>query len=227
MKNKILFLAFFLLVGIISLVLSPGVSKAPPGEGRNCEELSERDGKIILFFSPGPYQFRKSGYEFYIPEPDMRLGHTPGQATVFPKDFYCTVKVTSSSCSAFQWSGAYYDPGFTLDVKLPPEGYDAVIEVKYIERGEDLTTPDFNSVVFWNFSSYQYSRVVYEIEKSFMGGGGGTMLIEIDPTYNQGYDLDASGQIQTYLLDIGKGEPWDFSGLNTYINWSNMNFTGI
>jgi len=190
---------------------------------RNYQKETER---LFYFFSPGPYQFRKSEYEFHIPVPDMRLGHTPGQATIFPKDFYCTVKVTSPSCSAFQWSGAYEGPGFTLDIKLPPDGYDFVIEVKYIERGEDLTTPDFNSPVFWDSSSFQYSRVVYKVEKTFMGGGG-TILIEIEPTYNQGYDLDANGQIKPYLLDIGKGTPWDFNGLNTYINWSNMNFTGI
>jgi len=226
MKNKLSLAIFLLLVGIISFVLSPGVSKAPPGGGRNCEELSERDGAIQLFFPFAPYNYRKSGYEYYIPYPDMRTGHAPGQATIFPTDFYCTVKVTSPSCEAFQWHGAYENPGNNLNIKLPPIGYDAVIEVKYIERGEDFTTPDFNQAVFWEFSIYQYSRVVYGAKK-ILTGGSGTILIELEILYNQGYDLDASGQIKTYLWTGGKGDYGDMSGLNSYIDINNMNFTGI
>jgi len=196
--------------------------------GVNCKDLSERDGVVSLFFPPPPNEYRNQGYEFYIPSPGMRHGNVPGQATIFPTDFYCTVKVTSPSCSAFQWYGSYENAGNNLNIKLPPIGFDAVIEVNYTERGEDYTTPDFNkSVAGPDFDTYyDFSRVVYRAKETYPGGGYGTILIELKLLFNQGYDLDANGQIKPYTFTNGKVNLGDISGLNTYINAKNMNFTG-
>jgi len=227
MKKKLLYsCSVFCGVGVVILLSS--VRKTPPGEGVNCKDLSERDGVVSLFFPPPPNEFRKSGYEFYIPSPDMRFGNVPGQATIFPTDFYCTVKVTSPNCSAFQWYGSYENSGNNLNIKLPPIGFDAVIEVNYIERGEDYTTPDFNkSVIRLDIDVYyNFSRVIYKAKKTYPGGGSGTLFVELELNHNQGYDLDAGGRIKTYMWTGGKGDVSDLSGLNTYINAKNMNFTG-
>lgn len=221
MKTNLALKTFLMFICILAVFFISG-KEYDPSRDYNCEDYPTRSGKISINFNAGTNPYRNSSYQYFIPDPDMRYNDIPGQNFFDQTKFTCTVSITSPNCSSFQFNKAFENPGNILDVELPPQGFDVVVKVTYIERGEDNSTFDFNKPAF-GFAGNQtnYSRVHYSAQQSFFSGalsGGFPQPIFLSPSHHEGYNTDPlTGRIQ---MPAGgnKADMGDISGINTYIN---------
>ncbi len=229
MKKIKLFLVITLLFTCVTFFLSSFKeynTYAPPA----CENLKYGEATVAILFNASTVNlYRNSNYDYFIPNPDIRSGDVPGQNMFDPTKFYCTIRITSPQCPNFLFLKTLETFGNTVQVKLPPAGYNASIEVNYYERGEDTSTPDFNKAVSdiaWGApvgSLLPHSRVVYKYQKTIWSPNTGAIdPLYLNPSYNQGYKLDATGMIPAG--GTGKSSIGDISGIGAYID---MNFTQI
>jgi hypothetical protein len=210
--KKILSFSVLLMLVVLAGVLSAGRKKpdlwTPP-----CEDLQPRTGKIQINFTAngGNHPFRKSAYQGYIPDPDLRWNDACGCSVSDQGEYYCLVTVTSSQCSAYQWQRAMDDDnsnGNIMTIQLPPSGYNAIIKVEYYERGEDNGTPDFNQ----DLPGYPYSRVKYQFQQTFQGWPSSNIAqpIYLNPAQNVPYVA-------------GSPNPWgkgiEFDCTNGMLDW--------
>lgn len=192
----------------------------------NCEDLEKRDAKISINFNAYPNPFRETGFEYYIPSPDIRWGDTPGTTIFDETQFSCTIKVTSPNCPNFYWYRAIENitnfSGNIVNIKLPPSGYDAQVNVTYIERGENFSTQNYNKPAYDNFGNQKnYSRIRYEFQMTYLGGWSNPNIaqpIYLDPIANEGYNINPStGRMQLPPAG-GKADFSDLSGINVVID---------
>ncbi|CAM3579729.1 hypothetical protein FLGE108171_04180 [Flavobacterium gelidilacus] len=227
-KFKSLNLIIVFPIAIVGIFFLSSFFKQPPEAYPNCQISEQRDGKITILFNGSTVNpYRNANNVSYIPNPDLRFGNVPGQNMFDPTKYLCEVQVTSPSCPSFNWVRSLENSSGTnnMDIKLPPENFEAVIKITYYERGENSATTDFNKPVPSPIGNYQpggvmpYSRVVYEFEQTFQGwvSGNVSQPIYLNPSYNQGYTIDSSGMLE---MNSGKTTLGDMSGLNAYIDFN-------
>ncbi len=203
-------------------------------DGPPCETLAGDDARIQILFEPTANfdQFRAPGFAGFIPSPDLRFGDAPG-GFLLDRDeadeYYCVVTVTSPQCVDWIWEEALTlensNGNGRMDIKVPPDGYDTRIEVKYYEISDSpATTQNFNVPL-------NASRVIYSFVRTYLGAPGIPPLAP-EPVFLDVSDFEEIGILcdaNPFLCgdtdwDIGKGSANlddvldDYENINTFIH---------
>lgn len=140
-----------------------------------CETLVSKDGVISIQFNPAPNPFRNPGFEYYVPDSDLRnadyYNFNPG-LTQFDNAWFCLVTITSASCPNWTWQRALARENCvninarTMAIKLPPSTHDAIVKIEYWEIS-DYRLQNFNKVA----DGITNSRVKWQFQQTFQGWG--------------------------------------------------------
>lgn len=212
-------------------------SKSPDNvidEPTPCDEvIGEGDSrKIRIAFNeaqnPNPY--RKTGYDGYIPSPDLRWGNFPGALAVsslsdpsLTSNYFASVTITSPQCDKWEWKRVFDasngNSNGEMDIKIPVDGYDARVQIKYYERRDAyLSAPDFNIDGPSNSCGTGNStRVLYTFDQVFLNGWGSSIPqpMTMIPTSNSALTcVDVSNK------DVGMQ---DYSSINEFIDINDLN----
>ncbi len=151
---------------------SPGPPTSPPSVPCNEDIQNNLETAFIqLNFETGvDNPFRNSGYEGYIPTPDLRFGDIAKGGLASTSDYSCVVNITTPSCPNWMWSEYVTSDNTTsggkMTIKIPPPGYDVKVSVTYTEVSEKTGGSNFNVA----FGSFQDTHVVYKFEMTYAGG---------------------------------------------------------
>jgi hypothetical protein len=221
---------------LLSVMMFTLTSKGDPdfSDPKPCDEvIGEGDSrKIRIAFNEAqnPNPFRKSAYEGYIPSPDLRLGNFPGASALssladptMTNNYFVSVTITSPQCDEWEWKRVFDTSNGSsngeMDVKIPIDGYDARVQIKYYERRDSaLGAPDFNIDGSSNSCGTGSStRVLYTFDYVFLNGWGSSIPqpMTMIPTSNTALTcLDVTGKYSG--MD-------DYNSVNEFIDINNLN----
>ena len=179
---------------LLSVMMFTLTSKGGPdfSDPKPCDEvIGEGDTRIIRIAfneAQNPNPFRKTGYNGYIPSPDLKGGDFPGAPALsslfdpsLTSNYFVSVTITSPQCDEWEWKRVFDASNGSsngeMDVKIPIDGYDARVQIKYYERRDSsLGTPDFNKDVSSNSCGAGNStRVLYSFDYVFLNGWGSSI----------------------------------------------------
>lgn len=218
MKQKILGLvSLFFLASFLSSLLFVTTSKSPDDLefSDDCDNIEGKGDNVRIQINVDQYsfsQYRSSTYQNYIPTPDLRTSGSPGGVLSEHDKYYCFVTVTCPQCEDWIWEEALSTSNSNgtgkMNIKIPPEGYDATIEVEYYEVTDDPPQPPFNS------SALVGNRLKYKFEQTYQNGFGNSVPQPVfpAPVGLKIFGTDASGWNKEFV------EMEDYSGVNEYIN---------
>ncbi|MBC9796754.1 hypothetical protein [Sinomicrobium weinanense] len=190
MKKKASIFSTTFIVFVLCILVLTLSSKDPSddifGPSTPCGELAGDEVYIQLNFAqPQAFnQYRQSSYQGFIPTPDVRTSGGPAGSLNDNDKYYCKVTVTTPQCTDWLWerilsNDNHYGSG-KMKITIPPDGYDANIEVSYYETFDD----PYNSHDFNKGSSYG-TRLVYKFEQLYLNGWSGNIPqpVELYPTH--------------------------------------------
>ncbi|KZS39237.1 hypothetical protein AWE51_11840 [Aquimarina aggregata] len=189
-------------------------SKSEPNLSSNqCANLEGDNAQIQLYFPGGENPFRNSGFEFFVPTPDLRNGDFPGAGTILEdQNYYCTIVVTTPRCPNWEYKRVFDasngNSNGLINIKIAPDGFDTVLEVTYHERIDGLGAQNFNK----SLGNVNNTRVVYKHKVTYFNGW--------DPRRPQPVDMVPSFQKKsnTDLTPNKSAIPDDFSSVNDFID---------
>lgn len=214
-------------------------SKAP-GDFHNeptptpCDEVigqgDSRTIRIAFNEAQNPNPFRKTGYEGYFPSPDLRWGNFPGATALsslanpfITNNYFASVTITSPQCDKWEWKKVFDasngNSNGEMNVKIPIDGYDARVQIKYYERRDSsLGAQDFNIDGLSNAcGSGNSTRVLYSFDYVFLNGWGNSVPqpMTMIPTANTAITcVDISGKYSGMQ---------DFNSVNEFIDINDLN----
>jgi len=233
--KKLKFFTALVTILFFSVMMFTLSSKAPDftNETQSCAEIiGEGDSRsLYITFNEAAYPnpFRKSSFEGYIPSPDLRLGDFPGAPMLssmsdlsLTSNYYVSVTITSPQCDEWEWKRVFDASNGSsngkMNVKIPSDGYDARVQIKYYERRDAyLSTPDFNLDVGSNACGFGDStRVLYTFDQVYMGGWGSiTEPMTMIPTANTALTcVDSQGKYSSMQ---------DYNSVNDFIDINDLN----
>lgn len=238
--KKLKFFTALTTVLLLSIMMLTLTSKAPDdvfNEPTPCDEIigegDSRQIRIAFNESQYPNPFRKSSYTGYIPTPDLRTGYFPGAAMMShfqsaeSSKYYAVVTITSPQCDAWEWREVFDstngNSNGVMNVKIPIDGYDARVQIKYYERIDAYSgAPDFNLDV--GGSCLNSSRVLYSFDYVFLNGWGGNIPqpMTMIPASNTTIGCPP-GLSDDYGIVNKSPNMSDYNSVNQYIEINNLN----
>lgn len=235
--RKLKFFTALMSVLVLSAMMFTLTSKADPDfsdPDEPCDEViglgDSRTIRISFNEAQNPNPFRKTGYDGYIPSPDLRWGDFPGAPMLssasepfMVSNYYASVTITSPQCDEWEWKRVFDASNGSsngeMDVKIPIDGYDARVQIKYYERNDSmLDAPDFNIDGPSNTcDSGNSTRVLYTFDQVFLNGWGSSIPqpMTMIPTSNTALTcIDLQGKYSSMQ---------DYDSVNEFIDINDLN----
>jgi len=233
--KKLNFFTVLTTVLLFSVMMFTLTSKGDPdfSDPEPCDEvIGEGDSRTLrIAFNEAQYPnpFRKVGYDGYIPSPDLRWNDFPGAPMLsslsdpfMVTNYYASVTITSPQCDEWEWKRVFDASNGSsngeMDVKIPVDGYDVRVQIKYYERNDSsLSAPDFNIDGPSNScGSGNSTRVLYTFDQVFLNGWGNIpQPMTMIPTSNTALTcVDVQGKYSTMQ---------DYDSVNNFIDINDLN----